>query len=331
MPGEIHPIWSSTQKSDDLFAQPRARLKQIWAVGGGKGGVGKSLISSSLAISLSRQGNKVVAVDLDLGGANLHTTLGVDQPQKSLSDFFSGRITSIKDCIIETGIPNLHLISGAQDAVGVANIRYAQKESLLKSLRALDADYLIFDLGAGSNYHAIDFFLFADVGIVALLPEPTSIENAYRFIRHAYYRRLRYSKSLTQIHELIDVAMDSKNSLGIKSPADLFREVNARSPEAAARLKNEIEKFRPKILINQSRTDNDVNVGHSVKTVCKRYFGIEMDYLGHLDHDNAVWQAVRKKRPLLLEFPNSRLSYHFEKMTQIMIKRFGHYHNNDVS
>jgi flagellar biosynthesis protein FlhG len=215
--------------------------------------------------------------------------------------------------------------------VGIANIRYAQKEALLRNLRHLDADYLIFDLGAGSNFHAIDFFLYADVGIVALLPEPTSIENAYRFIRHAYYRRLRYSKNLTQVHSLIEAAMDIKNELGIKSPADLFREVNARSPEAATRLKSEIEKFRPKILINQSRTENDTHVGNSVKTVCKRYFGIEMDYLGHLDHDNAVWQAVRKKRPLLLEFPNSKLSSHFDRITQIMIKRFGHYRNNDVS
>src|SRR5690606_3441331 len=67
------------------------RIKQIWAVGGGKGGVGKSLISSSLATSLTRQGNQVIAVDLDLGGANLHTTLGVDLPRQGLSDFLSGR------------------------------------------------------------------------------------------------------------------------------------------------------------------------------------------------------------------------------------------------
>ena len=60
------------------IAPCNSRVKQVWALGGGKGGIGKSLIASSLAITLARLGSKVVAVDLDLGGANLHTTLGVD-------------------------------------------------------------------------------------------------------------------------------------------------------------------------------------------------------------------------------------------------------------
>src|SRR5689334_12099554 len=100
----------------------QGRIKQIWAIGGGKGGVGKSLVASSLAIALSRLGNKVVAIDLDLGGANLHTTLGADLPKQTLSDFFSRRVSSIESCIVPTGIPQLNLISGAQDSIGVTNI-----------------------------------------------------------------------------------------------------------------------------------------------------------------------------------------------------------------
>src|SRR5437868_12865718 len=74
----------------ELMAPPAAsRIKQVWAVGGGKGGVGKSLLASSIAITLSRLGFHVVAMDLDLGGANLHTTFGVDLPKKTLSDLFS--------------------------------------------------------------------------------------------------------------------------------------------------------------------------------------------------------------------------------------------------
>src|SRR6516162_5960252 len=68
-----------------------SRIKQIWAVGGGKGGVGKSLVAANLAISLARTGAKVCAIDLDLGCANLHTCLGIEIPQVTLSDFFSKR------------------------------------------------------------------------------------------------------------------------------------------------------------------------------------------------------------------------------------------------
>ena len=260
-----------------------SRVREIWAIGGGKGGVGKSLISSSLAIALSRMHQKVIAIDLDLGGANLHTTLGVDLPQQSMSDFLSGRTQNLNDCVVPTGIPNLSLISGAQDSVAVANLGNEQKNRLFEAFRSLDADYLIFDLGAGTSNHTIDFFLAADVGILSLLPEPTSIENGYRFLKAAYFRRLRTCPQLENVAGLIDLAMDSKNEEGIRSPADLFREVNAASPEAGMRLKEQIARFQPKLILNQVRTQTDVEVGFSVKSVSKRYFGIDIDYVGYLD------------------------------------------------
>ena len=305
-----------------------SRIKQVWSVGGGKGGIGKSLIASSAAIALSRMGQKVIAIDLDLGGANLHTSLGVDLPKQSLSDFFTQRVSNLEDCVTPTGIPNLSIISGAQDAVGIANISTAQKTRLLQTLRELDADYLIFDLGAGTSHNTIDFFLYSDLGLIALLPEPTSIENAYRFIKSAYYRRLRISTHLAEIRQPIEMAMDAKNSLGIRSPADLFREVNKISAEAGMRLKEEIEKFQPKLIVNQARTQTDIDIGFSVKSVCKNYFGVEMDYVGYLDYDSAVWQAVRRKRPLMLEFPNSRLVSNVERIVHYLIKRHGNQRND---
>lgn len=313
---------------DSISVPSTCRVKQVWAVGGGKGGVGKSLVASSLAIALARGGNKVTAIDLDLGGANLHTTLGVDLPKQTLSDFFAHRSMTLEQCSVPTGIANLDLISGAQDAVGVADISFADKVRLLQKMREIDSDYLIVDLGAGTAHNTIDFFLYADIGVLTMLPEPTSIENGYRFIKSAYYRRLLHSRCLRDVRPLIAMAMDAKNALAIKSPSDLFREINKRNPEAGLRLKQEIEKFKPKLLINQARTQTDIDIGLSVKTVCKKYFGSELDYVGYLDYDSAVWQAVRRKRPLMLEFPNSRLVSSIERVVQYVIKRHGHYRND---
>lgn len=306
-----------------------SRVKQVWAIGGGKGGVGKSLIASSLALSLARDGNEIVALDLDLGGANLHTTLGVNLPKRTLSDFISEHTDSLNDCVVPSGIPRLSLIPGANDAVNVANIGLDQKARLLQKIRDIDADYVILDLGAGTNENTVDFFLYADIGILSLLPEPTSIENAYRFIKAAYYRRLRHTQRLHEIGHLIEAAMDANNALGLRSPSDLFAAVNRMSPEAGMRLKEEIERFRPKAIVNQARTQTDIEIGFSVKTVVKRYFGVEMDYLGYLEHDSAVWQAVRRKRPLLLEFPNSRIASSLERIAQYLVKRHSH-HRNDL-
>lgn len=297
-----------------------SRVRQIWAVGGGKGGVGKSLIASSLSIALSRLQQKVIAVDLDLGGANLHTSLGVELPPQTLSDFFTQRVNNLNACVAATSISNLGIISGAQDAVGVTNITEDQKIELLIGAQNLDADILVFDLGAGTTFHTLDFFLAADVGLITLLPEPTSIENTYRFIKSAYYRYLMHSPHLAEIRPLIEMAMDSRNPLGIKSPADLFREVNRANPEVGIRLKKEIEKFRPKLIVNQARTQTDIEIGNSVRTVCKKYFGIDMDYVGYLDYDSAVWQAVRRKRPLMLEFPNSKLVGNVEQIAKQLLK-----------
>jgi flagellar biosynthesis protein FlhG len=307
-----------------------SRVKQIWAVGGGKGGVGKSLVASSLAISLSRMGNKVVAIDLDLGAANLHTALGVEPPRKTLSDFLTSGTGNLPECLTPTGVPNLDLISGAQDAVGVANLGMEQKVRLLQQVRELDADYVVFDLGAGTNYNTLDFFIYADIGVITLLPEPTSIENAYRFIKSIYYRRLKLSPKLRKVQHLIDAAMRGKGEHGIRTPADLFREVNKANPEAGMHLKAEIEKLRPKLVVNQARTQTDVDIGFSVKSVCKKYFGIEMDYVGYLDYDSAVWQAVRRKRPLMLEFPNSRLVSSIERISNYLVKRHGHLRNGFI-
>src|SRR5690606_28225352 len=120
-----------------------SRVKQIWAIGGGKGGVGKSLVASSLAIALARGGNKVVAIDLDLGAANLHTALGVEPPKKTLSDFFQKQSRPLQECVSPTNVPNLEMISGAQDAVGVANLVFGQKIRLLQQLRELNTDYVV--------------------------------------------------------------------------------------------------------------------------------------------------------------------------------------------
>jgi flagellar biosynthesis protein FlhG len=300
-------------------------IKRVIATGGGKGGIGKSFISSSLAIAMAQQGQKVIAADLDFGGANLHTSLGVELPQNTVSDFLSQRTLDLSTCLTPTYIKNLSLLSGAQDSVKIADISDGTKARILAGLWSLKADVLILDLGAGTAHHTLDFFLASDVGIVTLLPEPTSIENAYRFIKSIYYRKLFLAPELAPVRAQIECAMDSKNQQGLKTPADLYKEINRVSPELGIKLKSILEHFRPKLLINQARTQTDIEIGVSVKSVCKRYFGIDLDYIGYLDYESTVWQSIRRKRPLLLEFPNSRLVSTFERIAQQITRENSEY------
>lgn len=288
--------------------------KQIWAIGGGKGGVGKTLITANFAITLAKAGASVVLVDLDLGGANLHTCLGVDVGDKTLTDLFSPDVKNLADLAIPTIVPNLSLIAGAQDSLNVANLPHAQKQKLLNKLRQISADYVILDLGAGTSYNTLDFFLSADVGILVVLPEPTSIENAYRFIKSTFYRKLKNVEHALDARSFVDATMNRKNELGIRTPADLLRALEEQFPEVGSRVRTAVANLNFKLVVNQTRTETDTEVGYGVRNVCKKYFGFALDYLGNLEYDSAVWQSVRRKRPLCLEFPSSPLVPAIQRM-----------------
>lgn len=291
---------------------PQARPK-IWAIGGGKGGVGKSLVTANIAICLALMGHKVAAIDLDLGGANLHTCLGVPIPEHTLSDYLTKKVRSLSELLTPAAIPNLYMISGAQDEIGIANLKQMQKAKILSQFDELPVDYVLLDLGAGTTFNTIDFFIAADQGIITTLPEPTSIENSYRFIKTVYQRKLKMSEELLEIGPLIDEALNSKISQN-STPADFVNKVIEINPELGHKLKVEIERLQPRLIINQVRTQADIDIGFSMKLISKKYFGINLDYVGYLDYDATVWQSVKKRKPLLMEFPNSTLVNNFDRI-----------------
>jgi flagellar biosynthesis protein FlhG len=295
---------------------PRA-ARRIIAVGGGKGGAGKSLLAANVAIFLATLGKRVVLLDADLGGANLHTFVGVDRPPVTLGDLFEKRLASVEDAVIDTPIPGLGLVSGAGDPSWIANPRPEQKQRLLGLVQKLQVDYLVVDLGPGSGSNTLDFFLLADVGILVVLPEPTSVENAYRFVKSAFLRRLRRAgvdRALTLLREG-DHAFEG----GIPAPYDLYAAARAEDPELAARILDEMRGFRARVVVNEVRAKTDLELGPALAAVARRRLGVPMDYLGHLEQDDAVWLAVRKRRPLLVEQPESRAAKGVERVTRRLL------------
>ncbi|MEC8623219.1 MAG: MinD/ParA family protein, partial [Bdellovibrionota bacterium] len=91
-------------------------------------------------------------------------------------------------------------------------------------------------------------------------------------------------------------------------------------PEKAELLQAELNKFSPKLIINQVRTQADIDIGFSMKIICKKYFGIDLDYIGYLEYDSTVWQSVKKRKPLLMEFPNSALVTNFDRIVHKLLK-----------
>jgi flagellar biosynthesis protein FlhG len=296
------------------------RRRQIWSVGGGKGGIGKSLLAASIGWQLARMGKRVVLVDADLGGANLHTCLGVPASGRTLADFIQRRAASIEDVLVDVGPPGLSLISGASDLLSAANLKHAQKVRVMSHVRALDVDVVLIDLGAGTTFNILDFFLMSDVAILAGVPEPTSIENGYRFIKSALYRRLHAVAPDETVRALVDRARDPRNEEGIKTPLDLLTRVEAEDTAAAILLRREVASFQPRFVVNDVRDVSDVAIGHQLVAACARHLGLRASYAGFVHHDDAVWQAVRRRRLFMIDAPTSRAAEEIRQLTRGLVK-----------
>lgn len=294
--------------------------KKIWAIGGGKGGVGKSLVSANTSIILAKAGYKVVAIDLDLGGANLHTCLGVPIPKNTLSDYLSKKVHDINETLIKTSIPNLSVISGAQDEIGIANLKNIHKNRIIRSFEQIDADFIILDLGAGTSANTLDFFIAADRGILVALPEPTSIENTYRFIKSVFYRRLSMFDETFDLQHLIDKAHGAKINQGMSSPKALLEQIKEVSPNTSEFILQEMEKMEFQLILNQVRSHKDKDLGHAIQKICSHHFSIKTRYCGFLDYDSAVWQSVKMREPLLHSFPNSLVATNLQRITHNLLK-----------
>jgi flagellar biosynthesis protein FlhG len=280
----------------------------IWGVGGGKGGVGKTVITANAAIGLAQLGKRCVAVDADLGGANLHTVLGIPSPDYTLTDFIRNKVQSLEDILAPTSSPNLHLISGSKAMLEMANPNYAQKEKLIRQISDLDVDYVLLDLGSGSAFNTLDFFLSADEGILVVLPEPTSVENVYHFIKAAFYRKLKKATKRSGVAEAVDRAMEEKVARGIQSPRTLIKNVLMIDNGAGQALQEEADGFRPSIVVNQTRRYDDRDLGNEITQACRDYFGIRIRYLGHIDEDNTLREAVRLRKTMMDAFPSSQFA-----------------------
>jgi flagellar biosynthesis protein FlhG len=309
----------SESHSSHPVSEAALKRPHIWAIGGGKGGVGKSLLCANFALTLARRGRQVVAIDMDLGGANLHTCLGVDPPKVGVGDWILGRQPTIESVMMPSSMVNLKIASGSSDPLKILELIDSRTEELIKGIRALDVDDVVIDLGAGTAEYTINFFNAADDGILSILPEPTSVENAYRFLKAVFYKKLKSADVSSGIKEVIDAATDQKNILGIKTPADLFAIVERLDNDSAVKLKSEVKELTPSVVINQVRSQVDIDVGRAICSVCRRYFGIDVRYAGYLDYDNSVWRAVRSKRPVIQEYPHSVLANKIERLTRALL------------
>jgi len=277
-------------------------MPEIYPIGGGKGGVGKSFIVASLGVMFANYGKKVVLVDLDLGASNLHTFLGIKNPKKGIDNFLNKKVKKLEHVAFPTKVPDLFIISSLHCSIEIANLFYTQKQNIINAIRKLPFDYILLDLGSGSNFNTLDFFLTSKKGILILTHEPTSIENSFRFIKAVYQRKLKQIVKQHAFNSAVKNAAADPNNAAIKSH-DIIKIVLKYDPDREKFLREKLSELRFKFIINLFRKDLDPKLGEKIETVCNQHFYSNFQFLGNISYDERIYDTVLLKKLFVLKYP----------------------------
>jgi len=290
---------------------PPASARHVIAVGGGRGGVGKSVIALNLAVYLAQLGRSVVIVDADPVGAGLHTLFGIEletqapheEPEED--DFAS----------VPTAVPGLRLVPQTYRVGSTAPSRPGRRPHMSQELRQLPVDYVVLDLGAGTAPATLDLLLGADLGLTVVTPEPPSVEAVYRTLRGLFQRLVR--RLLLGDRFRMRLFERAQGELGPLPSPVLLTEALARYDANLGRLAaTELARLRPRLLVNETRLRNDSELGPTMAEMSKRHLGVDLDYVGHVEHDDAAWLSVVRRRPLLIDNPTAKSARNLERIAR---------------
>ncbi|MDB2396609.1 AAA family ATPase [Planktomarina temperata] len=155
------------------------------AISGGKGGVGKTLIATNLAVLLAKLGKRTLLVDADFGMANANVMFGVN-PKKSIESILDG--TATVDEVTCNVMDKLDIIAGGTGESSLLDLDQSERGNVIRNLTNTKGsyDYHIVDTSAGASKSSVDFCASCDKLLVVIVGEPTSFLDAYSLIKVAH-------------------------------------------------------------------------------------------------------------------------------------------------
>ena len=296
----------------------------IIPIAAGKGGVGKSFLAANLAIALAQQGHRTIAVDMDLGGSNLHSFLGLPNRHPGIGDYLQAKSGTLESLLVPAGIDNLAFLPGDGKTPFMANIPFAHKMKLIAHIKKLPASYILLDLGAGSTFNTLDFFSISKKGIVVTTPEPPAIMNMLVFLKNFLLRSI--SRSLSRDHalsnflrELYKRPMEGQMS----SIRSLREEIAAEDPEAAKTITEVYENCSPRIIFNLGEHPDELKVTGQISKSLETVLSLAVEYFGFIFYDPAVRQSIREQKALLPNWPECEAAENIYRIARRVDKYWG--------
>lgn len=269
------------------------------SVGSGKGGTGKSTIITNLALLLLKAGKRVCIADLDIGGADIHILFGIFKPKYTLTDYLAKNVNDINQ-VVHTfdSFPGLQLLPGTGNTLQTANMTYQEKQRLLRGLSQIDTDILLLDVGAGTSYHVLDFFMQSDIQICATLPEPTAIMDFYNFLQLATIR-----KALSSFLSSSQVS-SSLRKHNFSSLAEVFSLAEETQEGARLQAQQALKFFHPLLITNKVGNNAKLNK-LKLQQMTSKYLGISLPDLGEIPDDPLIAESTKTFLPICEYAPSS--------------------------
>jgi flagellar biosynthesis protein FlhG len=288
---------------------------EIIPIASGKGGVGKSFLTANLAFALAEMGHRTVAVDMDLGGSNLHIFLGFSNRFPGIGDFLKARTAELEEMLVPTGSPNLQFLAGDGMTPFMANIPYAQKIRLISRLVKLPAEYLLLDLGAGTSFNTLDFFRLSHHGIVITTPEYPAIMSMLAFLKHFLLRVIEGNFTTHyRIREILRLIYKQPMNGQQAIMRKVLSEIADGDAEAGEIVTAVFQNYRPRVIFNMGSHPDEVNIAAQIDDSLKNVLSIEADYFGFVFEDPSIRESIRKR---IAFFPNYRAGMVSESITRI--------------
>ncbi len=274
--------------------------RKLIPIAGGKGGVGKSMLTANLGILLAAYGKRTVVADLDLGGSNLHTYLGMKNTKLGIGNYLSQKDVSFERILQETDYPNLWFVPGDVLVSGAAGIMVSQRRSLIRNLEKLDVDFVLLDLGSGTHQNVMDFFLASNCGILVTSPQSPSVLNAYGFLKNAIFRELQRSfGNNKKISEYLKRIQNDSTPNSTPKLTEIIQGISRFGKSHRAEAEEVVQRMKPFLVVNMLRSPEEFTIINGLRELANRNLTVQLGCLGMLFHDDTVMQSLRDQKPFI--------------------------------
>jgi len=295
--------------------------RKIIPVASGKGGVGKSIVAANLGVLLASYNKKVVLIDLDLGGSNLHTYLGIKNRNPGVGNFIQGKEMDFNEILVDTPYANVKFIAGDVLVTGTANLTQTERRSVMRNIEKLDADYVILDLGSGTSLNVIDFLLMSNTSIVVTTPQTPSILNAYSLLKNATFRHLMSTiKKPRSVSSYLKDIVREKNPGGTPTIAEILEHIQELDRKSGDEATSQLARIHPYVVVNMAEHPKDMDVTEDLRNLVFRNLQVDMGCLGLVYHDRAVGESVRQLQPVSISNRDALAAKQIERIAQKILQ-----------